>query len=187
MKSQVDVPAQVVKQGPARCLAAENMIGLDGSPWQRGNPLRRGRPHSQCSMLVIVDLEERVPRDHPLQRIKVVANAALARLSPQFDRMHAHVGRASVPPERLLRASLLIALYSVCSERSFCKELEYNLLYRWTLDMDLLERSFDATIFTKNRQRLMDHDVGWALFDELVWAPRIIGGASQVVPHSIID
>ena len=84
--------------------------------------------------------------------------------------MYARVGRTSVPPELLLKASLLIALYSVRSERAFCEELEYNLLYRWFLDMDLMERSFDATVFTKNRQRLMDHDVGRALFDEAVWA-----------------
>lgn len=68
-----------------------------------------------------------------------------------------------------MTASLLIALYSVRSERAFCKEREYNLLYRWCLDMDLLERSFDATIFTKNRQRLLTHDADRALFDEVVW------------------
>ncbi len=130
----------------------------------------RGRPNPQRSMLAIVDLEERVPRDHPLRRIKEVADAALERLSPEFDRMYARVGRASVPPERLLKASLLIALYSARSERAFCEELEYNLLFRWFLDMDLMERSFDATVFTKNRQRLMDYDVGRALFDEVVWA-----------------
>ena len=130
----------------------------------------RGRPNPQRSMLAIVDLEERVPQDHPLRRIKAVADTALERLSPAFDRMYARVGRASVPPERLLKASLLIALYSVRSERAFCEELEYNLLFRWFLDMDLMERSFDATVFTKNRQRLMDHDVGRALFDEVVWA-----------------
>ena len=129
-----------------------------------------GRPSPQRSMLVIVDLEERVRQDHPLRRIKEVADAALERLSPEFDRMYARVGRASVPPERLLKASLLIALYSVRSERAFCEVLEYNLLYRRFLDMDLMERSFDATVFTKNRQRLMEHDVGRALFDEVVWA-----------------
>ncbi len=69
-----------------------------------------------------------------------------------------------------MKASLLIALYTVRSERAFCEELEYNLLFRGFLDMDLMERSFDATVFTKNRQRLMDHDVGRALFDEVVWA-----------------
>ena len=130
----------------------------------------RGRPNPQRSMLAIVDLEERVPQDHPLRWIKEVADAALERLSPVFDRMYAQVGRASVPPERLLKASLLIALYSVRSERAFCEELEYNLLYRWFLDMDLMERSFDATVFTKNRQRLLAHDAGRALFDEVVWA-----------------
>ncbi len=72
--------------------------------------------------------------------------------------------------ERLLKASLLIALYSVRSERAFCEELNYNLLYRWFLDMDLMEPSFDATVFTKNRQRLLAHDAGRYLFNEVVWA-----------------
>ena len=120
----------------------------------------RGRPNPQRSMLAIVDLEERVPQDHPLRRIKEVADAALERLSPEFDRMYARVGRAYVPPERLLKACLLIALYSVRSERAFCEELAYNLPCRWFLDMDLMERSFDATVFARNRQRLMAHDVG---------------------------
>ena len=129
----------------------------------------RGRPNPQRSLLAIVDLEERIPRDHLLRRIKEVADAALARLSPVFDGMYAQEGRASVPPERLLKASLLIALYSVRSERAFCEELAYNLTCRWFLDMDLMERSFDATVFTKNRQRLLAHDAGRALFDEVVW------------------
>ena len=90
----------------------------------------RGRS-PQRSMLAIVDLEKRVPRDHPLRRIKAVADAALDQLSPEFDCMYPRVGRASVPPERLLKACLLITLYSVRSERAFCQELEYNLLYRW--------------------------------------------------------
>ena len=78
--------------------------------------------------------------------------------------------RASVPPERLLKASLLIALYSVRSKRAFCEKLEYNLPYRRFLDRDLLERSFDTTVFTKNRARLLAHDADWVLFDEVVWA-----------------
>ena len=145
----------------------------------------RGRPNPQRSMLAIVDLEARVPQDHPLRRVKEVADAALARLSPVFDRMYAQVGRASVPPERLLKASLLIALYSVRSERAFCEELEYNLLYRWFLDMDLMERSFDATVFTKNRQRLLAHDTGRALFDEVVWAADAEGLLSD--EHFSVD
>ena len=109
----------------------------------------RGRQEPQVTMLAFVDMEERVPADHPLRTIKVLADEALARLSPEFDRMYAEVGRPSIPPERLLKASLLIALFSVRSERAFCEELDYNLLFRWFLGMQLLERSFDATVFTK--------------------------------------
>ena len=97
----------------------------------------RGRHDPQATMLAFVDLEERVPTDHPLRTIKVVADEALERLSAEFDGMYSKVGRASVPPERLLKASLLICLYSVRSERAFCEELEYNLLFRWFLDMNL--------------------------------------------------
>ena len=128
----------------------------------------RGRHDPQATMLALVDLEERVPNDHPLRIIKTVADETLDRLSPEFDRMYSNVGRASVPPERLLKASLLISLYSVRSERAFCEELEYNLLFRWFLDMNLMERSFDPTVFTKNRQRLVEHKIGQALFDEVV-------------------
>ena len=99
-----------------------------------------------------------------------MADAALARLSPTFDRMYARVGRASATPKRLLKASLLIVLYSVRSERAFYEEIEYNLPCRRCLDMDLMERSFDATVFTRNRQRLPAHDAGRALFNEAVWA-----------------
>ena len=118
-------------------------------------------------MLVFVDLEERVPQGHPLRTIKIIVDEALERLSAEFDRMYSKVGRASVPPERLLKASLLICLYSVRSERAFCEELEYNLLFRWFLDMSLMERSFDPTVFTKNRRRLLEHRIGQALFDEV--------------------
>ena len=109
-----------------------------------------------------MDLESRVPLDHPLRTVKAVIDEALARLSPEFDSIYAAVGRLSIPPERLLKASRLIALYTVRSERAFCEELEYNLLFRWFLDMGLMERSFDPTVFTKNRKRLLEHGVGQA-------------------------
>ena len=112
----------------------------------------RGRRDPQATMLAFVDMEERVPKGHPIRAIKAVADEALERLSSEFERMYSKVGRASVPPERLLKASLLISLYSVRSERAFCEELEYNLLFRWFLDMNLMEPSFDPTVFTKNRQ-----------------------------------
>ena len=121
-------------------------------------------------MLGFIDLESRVPPEHPLRTIKALADQALAALSPEFDRMYAEAGRPSIPPERLLKASVLIALYSVRSERAFCEELDYHLLFRWFLDMNLIEPSFDPTTFTKNRKRLLEHHVGQALFDEVVMA-----------------
>src|SRR5688500_16082353 len=91
----------------------------------------RGKTAEQTSMVCLISLEARVPLDHPLRDIKELADAALAELSPVFDAMYAETGRPSVPPERLLKSLLLIALYSVRSERQFCEQLEYNLLLRW--------------------------------------------------------
>ena len=129
----------------------------------------RGRRNPQSTMLAFVNLDERVPPDHPLRIIKRVADDVLDRMSGDFDRMYSRIGRASVPPERLLKSLLLISLYSIRSERAFCQELDYNLLYRWFLDMDLMEPSFDATVFTKNRRRLLRHRVGRKLFEEVAY------------------
>ena len=128
----------------------------------------RGRQDPQVTLLAFIDLETRVPSDHPLWVIKKPADQALKALSPDLDRMYADVGHPSIPPERLLKSSLLIALYSVRSERAFCEQLDYNLLFRWFLGMNLIETSFDATTFTKNRERLLKHGVGQALFGEVV-------------------
>src|SRR5688572_16625585 len=128
----------------------------------------RGRREPQATMLAFVDLEERVPRNHPLRVIKQYADRALSELSPVFDEMYAAGGRPSIPPERLLKASLLISLYSARSERGFCEQLDYDLLFRWFLDMGLIEPSFDPTVFTKNRRRLLKHDVAQRFFDEVV-------------------
>ena len=119
----------------------------------------RGRRNPQSTMLAFVNLDERVPPNHPPRIIKRVADDVLDRMSGDFDKMCLKVGRASVPPERLLKALLLISLYSIRSERAFCQDLDYNLLYRWFLDMDLMEPSFDATVFTKNRRRSLRHKV----------------------------
>lgn len=115
-------------------------------------------------MLCLLSPEERVPKDHPLRDIRRLADGALVAMSESFDAIYADSGRPSVPPERLLKASLLIALYSIRSERQFCEQLEYNLLFRWFLDMDMLEPAFDATTFTKNRRRLMDADIAAEFF-----------------------
>src|SRR6478735_6238270 len=128
----------------------------------------RGRREPQATMLAFVDLDERVPTTHPLRVIKPFAERALAELSPIFDQMYRAGGRPSIPPERLLKASLLISLYSVRSERALCEELDFHLLYRWFLDMSLMEPSFVPTSFSKNRQRLLDHDLASRFFDEVV-------------------
>ena len=92
-------------------------------------------------------------------------------------------GRPSIPPERLLKASLLISLYSVRSERAFCEELDYHLLFRWFLDMGLMEPSFDPTVFTKNRERLLKHEVARQFFDEVVRQADRAGAAERRALH----
>jgi len=132
----------------------------------------RGHESKQTTMLSIVSPEQRVRADHPLRKVKELADAALARLSPTFDAMYSGMGRPSIPPERLLKSSVLIALYSVRSERLFCEELEYNFLYRWFLDMSMTEEGFDASTFSRNRERLLEHDVAKLFFVEVVEAAR---------------
>lgn len=124
----------------------------------------RGRAANQSSMLCLISPESRVPADHPLRKIKTLADQALRRLSRIFDGMYAADGRPSVPPERLLKGQLLLALYSIRSERQLCEQLEYNLLFRWFLDMDMLEPAFDASTYSRNRDRLMAHEVAARFF-----------------------
>ena len=112
--------------------------------------------------------ESMIPAGHPLRRIKPLADTALRRMAPALDALYAPGGRPSIPPERLLKAHLLIALHSVRSERQFCEQLGYNMLFRWFLDMNPDEEAFDATVFSKNRRRLAEHDTGRALFAEVV-------------------
>jgi transposase len=111
-------------------------------------------------IIAYIDLEKRVPQDDPLRKLKPLADQELKRLSPLFNEMYSHTGRPSIPPERILKSLLLIALYSVRSERQFCEQMDYNLLFRWFLDMELSDEGFDPTVFTKNRERLMEHEVG---------------------------
>jgi transposase len=128
----------------------------------------RGEINRQETMLSLLTPEQRVPPDHPLRKIKALADSQLRRLSSVFEEMYSHTGRPSIPPEVVLKSLLLIALYSVRSERQFCEQLDYNLLYRWFLDMNLVEASFDATVFSKNRERLLEHEVGYLFFDGIV-------------------
>lgn len=120
----------------------------------------RGYPQSQRSLLLVGSLGDRIPASHPIRPLKALADHVLAGISTVFDGMYAAMGRPSIPPERLLKAQLLIALFSVRSDRQFCEQLEYNLLYRWFLDMEFDEPAFDASSFSQNRERLIKHRVG---------------------------
>ena len=128
----------------------------------------RGEERRQRAMLMIMAPGDRVAGEHPLRRVKELADAALTRLSPLFDEMYSAIGRPSIPPERLLKSSLLMALHTVRSERLFCEQLDYNLLFRWFLDMDAAEPSFDHSTFSRNRARLLEHEVAGEFFRAVV-------------------
>jgi transposase len=124
----------------------------------------RGHVDPQSGLFSYFSVEERIPADHPLRRVKAQVEPVLASMGAQFDEMYAAGGRPSIAPERLLKATLLIALYSVRSDRLFCEMLDYNMLFRWFLDMDLEERSFDHSTFSKNRLRLIEHEIAKDFF-----------------------
>ncbi len=128
----------------------------------------RGPVERQTAMLLGMTPDQLVPLGHPIRRIKPVVEQTLAHLSTTFARMYAISGRPSIPPEHLLKASLLIALYSVRSERQFCERLQYDLLFKWFLDLNITDPAFDASTFSKNRARLMEHDVAAAFFDAVL-------------------
>ena len=118
----------------------------------------RGHVDPQAAMFSYFSPESRVPEGHPLRPIKAQANAVLGSMSAEFDGLYAEIGRPSIPPERLLKASLLIALYSVRSDRLFCEMLDYNILFRWFLDMSLEEGGLDQSNFSRLRTRLVTGD-----------------------------
>ena len=124
----------------------------------------RGDETEQAAVMLFITPDQKVPRDHPIRAIKPIVDRALASLSPVFNRMYSKRGRPSIPPEHLLKASLLIALYSIRSERQFCERLEYDLLFKWFLDQNIDTPAFDASTFSKNRQRLLDNDVAQQFF-----------------------
>ena len=132
----------------------------------------RGKAARQATMLTAVTPDALVPRHHPIRRIKPMVDQALAQLSPTFDGMYAANGRASIPPEHLLKACLLMALFSVRSERQFCERLEYDLLFKWFLDLNIMDHSFDHSVFAKNRQRLLEADVAREFLLEIVEQAR---------------
>ena len=127
----------------------------------------RGKPKAQPEFLTVVNLNAIVPVDHPLRAIKARVDVVLQKLSPLFDQLYEEKGRPSIPPEQLLKARVLTALYSVRSERLFCEQLGYNLLWLWFLDRELSEGSFDHSLFAKNYQRVLSAEVAQLFFIEV--------------------
>ncbi len=144
-----------------------------------GQRIMRGRPQAQPEFLTTINLNQRVPADHPLRGIKARVDQVLGKLSPLFDELYAAEGRPSIPPEQLLKGRILMALYSVRSERLFCEQLAYNLLWLWFLDRELDEGSFDPTVFTHNYERVLSADAAKLFFVEVYDLSRQEGWTSD--------
>jgi transposase len=132
----------------------------------------RGEVDPQSAMFHYFSPESRVPAEHPLRRVKQLADRALGSISAELDALYSHTGRPSIAPERLLKGQLLIALYSIRSDRQFCEQLDYNILFRWFLDMDLESPGLDQSNFSRLRERLVDTDVARRYFDAVVSLAR---------------
>src|SRR5436189_2624840 len=124
----------------------------------------RGKDDQQLGVFSYVSPEPRVPQDHPLRPIRTMADEALCGLKPRFSKLYAKTGRPSIAPEKLLRALLLQVLYSVRSERMLMEQLDYSLLFRWFVGLNMDDLIWDVTVFTKNRQRLLAGDIADAFF-----------------------
>jgi transposase len=145
----------------------------------------RGRDHQQADMYSYISPEERVRKDHPLRVIRAMADEALKNLCERFDGMYAKTGRPSIPPEKLLRAQLIQMLYSIRSERLLMEEIEYSMLFRWFVGMNLDEPVWDVTVFTKNRNRLLEGKVAREFLGEVIAQAQAKGLTSD--EHFTVD
>src|SRR3954452_14380153 len=138
------------------------------APTDRGRHLMRGSDDQPGAMFSYVSLEARVPADHPLRAIRRITDRALERISPQLGTLYVKFGRPSIPPEKLLRALLLQALYTIRSERQLMEQIEYNLLFRWFVGLGMDDAVWAPTTFTKNRDRLLDGEIAAAFCDAVL-------------------
>jgi transposase len=145
----------------------------------------RGTDQQQSHMFSYLSPEQRVRQDHPLRTIRAMVDGILHGLSPQFDRMYASEGRPSIAPEKLLRAQLLQMLYSIRSERLLMEEIDYSMLFRWFVGLNLDEEVWDATTFTKNRDRLLEAEVAKRFLWQVVEQAREKGLTSD--EHFTVD
>ena len=145
----------------------------------------RGEKDRQEVMLTTVSPETVVPQNHPIRKIKALVDEQLAGLDSVFEKMYSNEGRPSIPPERLVKATLLMALFSLRSERQLCEQIGYNLLFRYFLDMNLAEEPFAPTVFTKNRDRFLEYELGAKFFQSIVKQARSKGLISE--EHFSVD
>src|SRR3954471_8854558 len=131
----------------------------------------RGADEQTGTLFSYLSPEAMVPKDHPLRAIRPLVNAALARLSPDFARLYAATGRVSIAPEKLLRALLLQAFYSVRSERQLMEQLTYNMLFRWFVGLSMDAPVWDVTVFTNNRERLLEGDADFPEYAIMRFSP----------------
>ena len=150
----------------------------------------RGPDTQQAGMFSYLSPEDRVPVTHPLRPIRQYVDTALTALSPQLEQLYARTGRPSIAPEKLLRALLLQMLYSLRSERLLMEELQYNLLFRWFVGLDLDAPVWDVTVFTKNRDRLLEGEVATAFFEQVLAqakAQRLLSDEHFTVDGTLIE
>ncbi|MCH6563493.1 MAG: IS5 family transposase [Myxococcales bacterium] len=145
----------------------------------------RGTDRTQSTMFSYVSPEARIPEDHPLRATREMTNRALARLDRKFRKLYSRTGRPSVPPEQLLRALLLQVLYSIRSERMLMEQLEYNLLFRWFVGLEMDDRVWDVTVFTKNRDRLLEGEIAESFLQAVLEQARAAGLLSD--EHFTVD
>src|SRR5262245_393984 len=145
----------------------------------------RGDDQGQGGVFSYISIEQRVPKDHPLRSLRALVDQVLQEMSPRFNRIYASSGRPSIAPEKLLRALLLQVLYSVRSERLLMEQLDYNLLFRWFVGLSMDDRVWDATVFTKNRDRLLDGEIDALFFKKVQDEARSRGLLS--VEHFTVD
>src|SRR5260370_8617150 len=150
----------------------------------------RGQDEQQLGVFSYVSPEQRIPHDHPLRQLRVTADEALRELKARFSRLYARTGRPSIAPEKLLRALLLQVLYSVRSERMLIEQLDYSLLFRWFVGLNMDDPIWDVTVFTKNRQRLLAGYIADAFFAALLKQARarnLLSQATSTTRHSEKD
>jgi transposase len=132
----------------------------------------RGEQEQQDAMFSYVSAEKRVPQDHPLRGVRRMCDEALWALSARFDELYSHTGRPSIPPEQLLRALLLQVLYTVRSERLLMEQMDYNLLFRWFVGLRMDDTVWDATVFSKNRERLIEGEIAAEFLEAVLGQAR---------------